>query len=201
MSRRSGLSVSWYCWYVKGRTLWHEWQEPMRSKDSAEDVCRLKKNGYTLMGLNYRWEDTMRTWTCFRGKTEHASAQIRTELVIPISLRLVVYWYHWFKTAAAWYSHVILDCIEPGAHWEGLQAMIMQQQDLISCPLDLSSPSVISTHTLSTFILQPEYLHRFSQSSTHMRLSIFHRLLENSDFIWPAKNQWLSKWSYPTPSR
>lgn len=120
---------------------------------------------------------------CVRGKTEHASAQIRTELVIPISLRLVVYWYHWFKTAAAWYSHVILDCIEPGAHWEGLQAMIMQQQDLISCPLDLSSPSVISTRTLSTFILQPEYLHRFSQSSTHMRLSIFHHLLENSDLI------------------
>lgn len=74
----------------------------------------------------------------------------------------MVYWYHWFKTAAAWYSHVTLDCIEPDAHWEGLQAMIMQQQDLISSPLDLSSPSVISIRTLFTFILQPEYLHRFS---------------------------------------
>lgn len=133
---------------------------------------------------------------------------------------LVVDWYCWFNTAATWYGHVILDWkepTEPGAHWEGLQAMIMQQEDLISCSLDLSlsSPSLIFhllfLQTLFTFIYISFYattdclIHLLSfwiasclsSLIQHKELGTHHPLLENTELIWPVKINMIDQTKFP----
>lgn len=90
-----------------------------------------------------------------------------------VCLRLLVDWYCGFSAVAAWYGHVMLDWREPGAHWEGLRAAIMQQ-DLISCSLDLSlfsslllpsSSSPKLSLLLSTFVFASLLYFWFASSS------------------------------------
>lgn len=121
-----------------------------------------------------------------------------------VCLWLVVHCYCWFNTAAAWYSHVILGCkepTEPGGHWEGLQAIIMQQ-DLISWSVDCSHPPSLSFPLFlsSTFILLlnsfllscHSFIQTHTQSWKHTTSS------RNTDSYDLLQSIWLTKQSYLT---